>query len=298
VSGDTLYRRTQIAWPAVVPVAFVGVLLTWTFVRMEFAVGLGIALVLLLVGLMLFATLTVTVTNDGLLASFGVGLVRKHVDFTDVVSFARVRNSWSNGWGIHAYPGGMLYNASGLSAVEFKLASGRYVAIGTGDPDALATALRQATGKAEAVSHEPLSERTSRTPVVAAVIAVAALAFAGATVYLGFQPPAALLTSDALEVSGGMYSNTVLYSAIRSATLDDMIPRIRLKTNGFAVANTLRGSFNLEGWGNGRLYINRDVPPFVVIRTGNTFLVVNFKEPERTRDLYTDLTARINRRSG
>jgi hypothetical protein len=107
-----------------------------------------------------------------------------------------------------------------------------------------------------------------------------------------------LLTSDALEVSGGMYSNTVLYSAIRSATLDDMIPRIRLKTNGFAVANTLRGSFNLEGWGNGRLYINRDVPPFVVIRTGNTFVAVNFKEPQRTRDLYADLTARINRGHG
>jgi hypothetical protein len=298
VSGDTLYRRTQIAWPVVVPVALVSALLGWTFVRTEFAAGLGIALAVLLVSLLLFATLTVTVTNDGLVASFGIGAIRKRIDFSDVASFARVRNSWMNGWGIHAYPGGMLYNASGLSAVEFKLASGRYVAIGTGDPDALAAALRQAIGKAEAVAHEPASQRKSRTKIVAAVIAVAALAFAAAVVYLGFQPPVVALTSDAFEVSGGMYFNTVLYSVMRSATLDDTIPRIRLKTNGFAAGNTLRGSFNVEGWGNGRLYINRDVPPFVVIRTGNTFVVVNFKEPQRTRDLYADLTARISRGHG
>jgi hypothetical protein len=298
VSGDTLYRRTQIAWPVVVPVAFVSALLGWTFVRTEFAAGLGIALAVLLVSLLLFATLTVTVTNDRLVASFGIGAIRKRIDFSDVASFARVRNSWMNGWGIHAYPGGMLYNASGLSAVEFKLASGRYVAIGTGDPDALAAALRQAIGKAEAVAHEPASQRKSRTKIVAAVIAVAALAFAAAVVYLGFQPPVVALTSDAFEVSGGMYFNTVLYSVMRSATLDDTIPRIRLKTNGFAAGNTLRGSFNVEGWGNGRLYINRDVPPFVVIRTGNTFVVVNFKEPQRTRDLYADLTARISRGHG
>jgi hypothetical protein len=295
VTADALYRRTQIAWPAVVPVAFVGIVLTWTFIQTEFALGLGIALAVLLVSLVLFATLTVTVTHDRLLASFGIGLVRKRVDFTDVVSFARVRNSWMNGWGIHTYPGGMLYNASGLSAVEFKLSTGRYVAIGTGEPAALADAVRHATGKSESQSHEPAAERQSRSRAVAIVIAVAALSFAGAIVYLGLQPPVVSLTENALEVSGGMYSSTVVYSSMRSAALDDAIPPVRLKTNGFAAGNTLRGSFNVDGWGNGRLYINRDTPPFVVIRAGNSFVVVNFKNSERTRTLYTDLRAHLDR---
>jgi hypothetical protein len=295
VTGDTLYRRTQIAWPVVVPVAFVSALLAWTFVRTEFAVGLGIALAVLLVSLLLFATLTVTVTSDGLVASFGIGPVRKRIDFSDVASFARVRNSWMNGWGIHAYPGGVLYNASGLSAVEFKLTSGRYVAIGTGEPDALAAVLRQAIGRPESLSHEPAAQRSSRSRVVAAVIGVAGVAFAGAIVYLGLQPPVVRLTDNAIEVSGAMYSNTVAYTAMSSATLEDTIPRVRLKTNGFAAGNTLRGSFNVDGWGNGRLYVNGDRPPFVVIRAANGFVVVNFKEPAQTRALYADLTARLKR---
>ena len=295
MTGDTLYRRTQIAWPVVVPVALVSALLGWTFVRTEFAVGLGIALAVLLVSLLLFATLTVTVTTHGLVAAFGIGPVRKRIDFSDVESFARVRNNWMNGWGIHAYPGGMLYNASGLSAVEFKLTNGRYVAIGTGEPDALAAVLRQAIGRPESTFHEPAAQRSSRSPVVAVVIAVAALALVGATVYLGLQPPVVRLTDNAIEVSGGMYSSTVAYSAMNSATLEDTIPRVRLKTNGFAVGNTLRGSFNVDGWGNGRLYINGDVPPFVVIRAVNRFVVVNFKEPGQTRALFADLTAHVNR---
>jgi hypothetical protein len=298
VTGDPLYRRTQVAWPAVVPLVVVAALLAWTFVQTQFAVGLGVALAILLVSLLLFATLTVTVTRDGVLASFGIGLIRKRIDVADIVSFARVRNTWMNGWGIRAYPGGMLYNASGLSAVEFKLASGQYVAIGTGEPDALADAVRTATGRSESSTHEPAASRHSRSRVVALVIAAAALAFAGVMIYLGLQPPVVTLTDDALQVSAGMYSNTVLYSAMQSAALDDRIPRIRFRTNGFAAGNTLRGSFNVDGWGNGRLYINRDVPPFVVIHADNTFIVVNFRNPDRTRTLYTDLTTHLNRRSG
>jgi hypothetical protein len=303
VSGDTLYRRTQIAWPVVVPVAFVSLLLTWTIVQTEFEVGLGIALAVLLVSLLLvilllFGTLTVTVTNDGLLAAFGVGLVRKRVAFGDVVSFARVRTNWTNGFGIHGYPGGMLYNASGPSAIEFRLANGRYVGIGTAEPDAFADAVRRAIGKSESSSHEPAAQRKSTAGVVAVVIGVSGLAFPAVILVLALRPPVVRLTDEAFEASGPIYSSTVAYSAMRSATLEDAIPRIRLRTNGSAVGSTLRGSFNVEGWGNGRLYINRDVPPFVVIRTSNTFVVVNFKEPQRTRDLYADLTARINRGHG
>jgi hypothetical protein len=294
--SDRLYRRTQIAWPGVVPVAFVSALLIWTFVQTQLAVGIGIALAVLAITLLLFATLTVTVTDQAVLASFGIGLIRKRVPLIDVISFMRVRNSWTNGWGIHGYPGGMLYNASGLSGVEFKLTDGRYVCIGTGDPDAFVAALQQATGRAEAPAHEPHAERRrGLSRAIGAAVGVAGLVFAAVIVYSGMQPPAVTLTADDFHVSSGMYSNTVAYSAIQSATLQDAIPRIRLRTNGFGAGNTMRGSFSLESWGSGRLYINRDAPPFVVIRSSSNFVVVNFKEPERTRALYTDLTAHLNR---
>ena len=127
VTGDRIYSRTQIAWPTIVPLVIVAGIFVPVFVRAELVAGPWILAAVYGVGLLLFATLTVTVTNDGLVASFGIGLIRKEVPFGEVVSFARVQTRWIDGWGIHTYPGGMLYNASGLSAVEFKLSSGRSV---------------------------------------------------------------------------------------------------------------------------------------------------------------------------
>jgi hypothetical protein len=209
-----------------------------------------------------------------------------------------VRNSWIYAWGIHRYPGGVLYNASGLSAVEFTLADGRRVRIGTHQPDALADAVQQATGTPEAPYDREAGRQWGPQHGVGVVIGVAALLLVASTMYSGFQPPAVVLTGTAFEVSNGLYHNTIAYSSMKSATLEETIPAIGLKTSGFAAGSALRGSFDVDRWGNGRLYINRDKPPFVVIRTDGGFVVVNFKDSERTRALYADLTAHVNRSRG
>ena len=49
------------------------------------------------------------------------------------------------------------------------------------------------------------------------------------------------------------------------------------------------GTSGSEEWGSGQLYINRGVQPYVVVRTRQSFVIVNFKEPERTRGLYESL---------
>jgi hypothetical protein len=294
LTGVVLYRRTQIAWPTIVPLVAVAAILVPVFISMQLVAGPWIVAVVYGVVLLLFATLTVTVTGDRLEAAFGIGVVRKSVLFAGVVSFARVRNRWFNGWGIHFYPGGTLYNASGLSAVEFKLSSGRFVSIGTAEPDALVSAVQQATGKTEA-SHEPRSARVWGAQHTFGMIAGAlALALAGSSFYFGLQPPTTIAGFDSLYVSNGVYRDTIAYKSMRSITLEPALPRIGLKTNGFGAGNTLRGNFRLDDWGVSRLYINRDAPPFVVILTAeNRHVVVNFREPERTRGLYTDLRSHL-----
>ena len=298
ITGDLLYRRTQIAWPTVVGLSLTAIVITWAFLLAQFTVGLGISFGVVLLILALFATLTVTVTNEGVFASFGIGVIHKRVSFSDVAEFSRVRNSWIYGWGIHRYPGGVLYNASGLSAVEFALTDGRRVRIGTREPEALAEVVRRASGKAEAPHDPAVGRQWGLQHSVGVVIGVAALLFVAWTLYVGFQPPATALDDVAFSVSNGLYHNTIPYSSMRSVALEEAIPPIGLKTNGFAAGNTLRGSFNVDRWGNGRLYVNRDRPPFIVIRTEANFLVVNFKEPERTRTLYLDLTTRVSRSRG
>ena len=289
MTGERIYRKTQIAWPTIAPLIVVAAVLVVVFARVELSIGPWIVAGVYGVILLLFATLTVTVTSDGVLASFGMGLVHKAVPFADVASFARVRSRWIDGWGIHTYPGGTLYNASGLSAVEFRLSSGRYVAIGTAEPEALAAAVQQATGTQEA-SHETATGGTWSTQHTIGVVAgVLGLATAGVAVYVGFQPPTAIAGYDSLYVSNSLYRTTIPYASMRSVTLQNALPRIGLKTNGFSAGKTLRGNFRVDTWGTSRLYVNLDAPPFVVIQTADTHIAVNFKDPARTHRLYEDV---------
>lgn len=295
MSGDIRYRRTQIAWPVILPLVVIAGIILATFIREQFFFGLWLFVGVWGVMPLLFATLTVTVYDDSLLAAFGIGLVRKRVWFRDVVSFRRVRNPWIYGFGIHYFPGGTLYNAAGKSAIEFKMATGRYVRIGTGEPDALLAVLQEATGKPEA-EHGPASRAWGAQHIAGAVVGGLALVLAASTFYFGFQPPTVRVEADALFVRNGVYNTTIPLTSIRSATLETVLPRIGIKTNGFGAGDTLRGNFHLDDWGVTRLYINRDSPPFLVIRTlDNQYIVVNFKDPERTRMLYSELTAQIDR---
>ena len=290
------YRRTQIAWPTIVPLLAVAAIILTTFLRAKFVVGLWLFAGVWTVVFLLFSTLTVSVDGDSLLATFGVGLIRKRVRFSGVVSFSRVRNPWYYGWGIHFFRGGTLYNVSGLSAIEFRMSSGRYVRIGTADPAVLASAIAQATGKTETQSESAGGRAFGARHLAGAVAGGLALLFTAWTFYAGFEPPDVSVGADALSVHNGFYRSTIPFASIRTATLESAIPKIGMKTNGFGAGDTLRGNFRLDEWGVSRLYINLNSPPFIVVRTvEDSYVIVNFRDPERTRMLYSELTARIDR---
>jgi len=203
-----------------------------------------------------------------------------------------VRNPWYYGWGVHFIPGGMLYNASGLSAVELRLTDGRVVRIGSAKPETLAAALPQRASN----EAEPLESRAPLGLLVAVPLIIApVLVLVVFLIRMGMQPPAVRVTADSFTVSNGPYSNTVPFRRIRTATLDGQIPRVRGKTNGFAAGDTLRGSFRVDTWGSARLYVNLNHPPFVVVRTEDGFVAVNFADPQRTRELYAEIRQGLDR---
>lgn len=90
----------------------------------------------------LFYRLVVTVTEDAIQIRFGIGLIRKTIPLTSVVSAEPVRNRWWYGWGVRVYPKGWMFNISGLDAVELTLEKGPRFRIGTDDPVGLTGALR------------------------------------------------------------------------------------------------------------------------------------------------------------
>jgi hypothetical protein len=112
------------------------------------------------------------------------------------------------------------------------------------------------------------------------------------TFYSHTQPPSIEISSERFTVASGMYTTHVPLSSIESIAIVERLPRIERRTNGFGAGGILRGSFRLEEWGSGRLFINRNTPPFVVVRTRDTFVVVNFDDPSRTRELFGRLRTR------
>jgi hypothetical protein len=290
------YRQTQFAWPIVAPLAVVAAIVGNAFLRSRLDTGLVIFIIITALAFLLFSTFTVTIDDTTLKAKFGHGLFGTTVRLDQIRSYRAVRNRWYYGWGMHYFPGGKLYNASGLLAVELRLANGRYVRIGTAAPDAVMAALQQVVGPSPSPADE--SRPTWGTlQMLGALLGLAAAALAAWVFYAGLQPPAVTVAADGFSVRNGLSRDTIALRFITSAELDESLPRVERKVSGFAVGETLRGTFRLDTWGNARLYVNVDHPPFVVVRSPAGVLAVNFKDPERTRELYEELRRQLGSRA-
>ena len=104
--------------------------------------------VILVICAVVFSKLTIKVDGETLRACFAMGLICKKIPLAEIAACEPIRIRWWYGWGIHLTPYGWLYNVSGFDAVAIKLRNDRKFALGTDDPDGLATAIRGAIDSA------------------------------------------------------------------------------------------------------------------------------------------------------
>jgi hypothetical protein len=292
------YHHTQFGWVTLgatlvmLPVAAAGLL------RSD---PITLLIVIAIIGLIgtLFGWLTVDIDDRRMLVKMGIGLIRRTIPLNAIRAFAPVTNRWYYGWGVRFTPYGMLYNVSGLRAVEILLDSGRRIRIGTDEPDVLARALAAATHRSGAASPDEFPRDTgwwSRVRLIGGGISVLVIAWIAWSFYAYSKPPAVEISTFRFQVGTGLHGADLPLADIQSVTLVDALPPILVRTNGFASGGLLRGNFTLEQWGSGKLFINRNVPPYVVVRMPDTFVAVNFENPDRTRELYEELKARVGNR--
>ncbi|MCD4807405.1 MAG: hypothetical protein K8R13_07540 [Methanococcoides sp.] len=93
-----------------------------------------------------FTTLKVMIDENYLRIKFGYGIFRKSFPLSKVVSARTVRNHWYYGWGIRLWlwPKMLIFNVSGLDAVEIRMENGKIYRIGTDEPKELESAILQA----------------------------------------------------------------------------------------------------------------------------------------------------------
>lgn len=151
--GD--YKEFQFGTLLVITLGLTELLMLWLFMN---GIGttpmtLGIFLLvtgILLISVLLFYGMTTVVAGDTIVLSFGIGLIRKTIDLSNVREAVIIKNPWYYGWGIRYIPHGMLYNVSGPDGVELRFTTGgRIVRIGTKDPVHLHAALSWRLGARE-----------------------------------------------------------------------------------------------------------------------------------------------------
>ena len=289
------YRHTQIGWPrlaGVVPTCVVGVLMAvWDLPLAWLVVGIA-PIVLLLMG-----WLTVSVDDTAVVAQFGVGLIRKRIPLADIRSFEAVRNPWYYGWGVRLIPGGWLYNVAGVSAVDFTTRDGRHVRIGTPEPEALSSAVAARVPPGAVTAPGDVGRR--------GVVRVGVRAASDHRDGRGDCRRSRALDRRAPD-RGVRRSVRVrrqrrrLFDARPAGpdprrSLVDELPAIERKVNGFAAGGKLRGKFTVAGIGPSEVFVDRDVPPFVVVKTTNGVVIVNGVNADATRRLCDDLARAAGR---
>jgi len=141
--GEKLYKHTQVGYWTVI-VIFVAALGIFALGPSSARALTGGVAVLLIASAVLFSSLTVEISDGELRFHFGPGFWRKRYPLADIAAADLTQSSWWEGWGIRITPRGMLYNVSGMDAVEIHLRSGKHFRIGTDEPELLAASLRTA----------------------------------------------------------------------------------------------------------------------------------------------------------
>lgn len=68
--------------------------------------------------IILFGSLETTVNSRQIKIKFGIGLIKKQIELSEIESIRKVTNKFWYGWGIRLTPHGWLWNIAGYEAVE------------------------------------------------------------------------------------------------------------------------------------------------------------------------------------
>lgn len=92
---------------------------------------------------------------------------------------------------------------------------------------------------------------------------------------------------------GGVFGFSYQLSEIIQVDTVEGYPHIELMQGGSGFGSILKGTFKLEGYGIGRLFLNKEIRPFIYIQFKNKdFVFLNLKSTRQTLDFYNELVAK------
>lgn len=139
-------------------------------------------------------------------------------------------------------------------------------------------------------------QREKRTQSIRYIINAAIIGLLILIFYLGTRPPNIDITENHVKISG-LYGAEFRVDDIEQLQLREVLPTVKTRTNGmdlFGIAR--RGIYELEELGRTRMISFSTGGPFVLIHTGNEWIVINYKETDETESLYQQIKAVVDNR--
>ncbi|MCD8172226.1 MAG: hypothetical protein LUD76_02010 [Alistipes sp.] len=104
-----------------------------------------------------------------------------------------------------------------------------------------------------------------KSGVVIFIIILVTLAGAAGMVILGYKPTILKIEDEGTQITG-IYGLHMEFKDITSVEVADVIPRVKMRTNGYSFGGTNKGYFTVEEWGKIRLFIHvRYKGPYLII---------------------------------
>lgn len=114
-----------------------------------------------------------------------------------------------------------------------------------------------------------------------------------ALILYGAREPKIEVENNRVRIKG-MYGTTIDKEDIVQLSIEDSLPRILRRTNGMELVHILRGRFILEDIGKAVLLINEKSSPYIFIETEDRHYIINYKDPNKTMELYNKLSDGLN----
>lgn len=135
-----------------------------------------------------------------------------------------------------------------------------------------------------------VSRSVSKTGTIIGVVVLVVCAV-GITILMlsGTRSPQFEVTGNQLNISG-IYG---LETKVSSVKLLEELPTIKMKTNGFSLGENKRGNFNLEEFGQCKLFIESMAGPFIYIETNDKPIIISTQSRAKTEELLTELQLQV-----
>jgi len=287
-------KTTQFGWFLVVVFTpIIGFLLYQMYaisffdINAVYALG-GVSLILIVVAL-LFHKLTITIDDQYLKFGFGFNFYTQKYRLDEIQSCKPVKNPIWYGIGIRILPEGMLYNVSGLQAIELTFKNKKKkVRIGTDQPDIIAQYVNSRISKQ--LTPEIAYKTGRSTYYIFMSIMIAVIAVPVFMIIYGMREPQIELAEKGFAIKG-MYGITLSYTEIQYLDTVTDLPKIRIRTNGFAFSGVCKGNFTLDSIGSAKLFVNCNTNLYIRIKTHDLkSIYLNFDDRQKTIEVFNNLT--------